>query len=253
MTPAPAAPKGLDLKPGTPVLILRAQQYGDEAVAALLGGDEGVAAISTPVVPQVEIEACVERVDDELLWLVGARASFEPGERIQLDVSIAMDARYRAVFEVAEATDAYIALSAQGEPVWQRVQQRALVRVDTPDLSVTIRRSVDSELAVADSSVESAGKRHRMIDLSAGGMRIQANSRFEVDQELICDFKLPDQPPYSVASRVVRIEPKRNLVSLKFTSASESFFSEILRWSFREGVREHRRTLKNGKPGKSSP
>lgn len=244
--------ESLELKPGTPVLILRAHRA--------VGSPEDSRPAAQPpnaarelAEPWVTVEACVERVDDELLWLTGAAASFKPGEVVLLDVSVSSDARYRAAFEVEVAS---AALCAQGELVWQRVQQRALVRIDLPKLPVHIHRCEspgaagdDAENASTrpDRPARTSAAPHSMVDLSAGGMRIVANSDFAVGEEVICDFELPDQPAYSMPSRVVRVDSLRKLVSLKFTNPQEALFSRILRWVFREQVRQHRQAVRRTK------
>ena len=57
--------------------------------------------------------------------------------------------------------------------------------------------------------------------------------------------------PYSLAGRVVRIDPQLDLVSLKFANASESVRSRILFWIFREQVRRHQRVLANDRARRS--
>jgi len=207
----------------------------------------------------------VERADDELLWLEGAQASFEPGEAISVDVSVAKDARYRAAFEVEVASAEHIAASPLGQGSdsgwkWERLQQRSLVRTETPRLEARIRRCGSAAPIESGGTRPTRGDRdndgaepqatYSVLDLSAGGMRIEASGGFEVGQDVVCDFELPDQPPYTLAGRVVRTDPEKNFVSLQFTDTGEYLRSKILRWIFREQVRLHRVT--RPKPARES-
>ena len=85
-------------------------------------------------------------------------------------------------------------------------------------------------------------RRYAMENLSAGGARFRADDNFSKGQEMVCHFELPEEMPFALAARVVRLEhrPRGILVAVEFLHVTNEQRGELLRWIYREQVRRHR-------------
>lgn len=200
----------------------------------------------------------VDHVADGIHWFLGSCAPFVRGERVVVESPVQQDARY-------STTATVVASSAEGfglrlSPLWERLQQRAFVRISAHGLQVRVERPTlrgtgstslagDSQadqpgaIAGAEGACESV---HELLDLSAGGLRFQSGVEYEPDEEVIVHFELPGSECFVLGARIVRTPdgPKsratKNSVAVAFAGVDEATRSQLLRWVYREQVRRHR-------------
>ena len=190
----------------------------------------------------------VDHVDNGVHWF---RGSIEPGRRdhpLIVEAPIANDARYATQARVTAYTPSSFGLQIDRE--WERVQQRAFVRVSAHGFRVRIVRvaaspSDESEPDLVDDVFD-------LIDISAGGIRFRCNGEFEVDEDVVCHVELPGSLCFVLPGRIVRslepeIQPQRNSkrvdkpsTAVEFVGLDEANRSQLLRWVYREQVRRHR-------------
>jgi len=132
------------------------------------------------------------------------------------------------------------------EPVWERVQQRAFVRISAHNLQVRIvRSSVGGESGAAEG--DSPGDAmHQLVDISAGGIRFESNDDYEAGEDVVCHFELPGSLCFVLRARIVRspehlrAASSKPSVAVEFVGLDETHRSQLLRWVYREQVRRHR-------------
>jgi c-di-GMP-binding flagellar brake protein YcgR len=198
----------------------------------------------------------VDHVADGVHWFLGSCAPVERGETLMVESPIQNDARYSTSATVVASTPETFALRLS--PNWERVQQRAFVRISAHGLQVRVVRLTHDDgsprplvsleqgpvdFRAGDPDRESI---HELLDLSAGGIRFEANTDYEADEEVVVHFELPGSQCFALPARVVRTpgEPskrsgKRN-VAVAFTGIDEPTRSQLLRWVYRQQIRRHR-------------
>ncbi|MCG8589962.1 MAG: PilZ domain-containing protein [Proteobacteria bacterium] len=190
----------------------------------------------------------VEQVDGDLVWIKGNEEGLRAGDFVLLEHPIRGDARYLAPAEIELQSPERFALRPVGG--WERHQERAYVRISIHSLSVRVGRvsgAARGEGEVeADAPTDVPTPSWPMLDLSAGGMRFEANDTFEPGEPIVCHFELPGEACFALPAQVVRVEagrlqrtPRRR-VAVRFEGVDESNKSALLRWVFREQVRRHR-------------
>lgn len=101
----------------------------------------------------------------ELLPITGRLPAYEVGERLSLRRPVADDAMYAEPVVVTRAHADSVAVELAGER--RRHQQRAHVRVDTPQLRMVLSEVVD------EGEDDPREMEVRVLDLSAGGARVE--------------------------------------------------------------------------------
>jgi PilZ domain len=220
-----------------------------EAGQLLILHPEGPAGGYPMVVP-------VDHVADGLHWFLGSCAPVGRGETLIVESPVQDDARYSTSATVVAATPMTFALRIS--PRWERVQQRAFVRISAHGLQVRVVRMAglgwDQRPPVAlGSGVDAAAGHdperesiHTLLDLSAGGIRFQTSAQYEPDEEVVVHFELPGSECFVLPARVVRTpndstaHSGKKAVAVAFIALDEATRSQLLRWVYREQVRRHR-------------
>lgn len=207
----------------------------------------------------------VDHVADGLHWFLGSCAPLGRGASLIVESPIQHDARYSTTATIAACSSATFALRI--EPVWERVQQRAFVRISAFGLQVRVMRPSQaspeppapikgargaSALPQADPDRETL---HALLDLSAGGIRFQSTVEYEPDEEVVVHFELPGSECFVLSARVVRTPDTpanraKDSVAVAFTGIDEATRSQLLRWVYREQVRRHRNETRFKKEGR---
>ncbi|MFK7898075.1 MAG: flagellar brake protein [Myxococcota bacterium] len=184
----------------------------------------------------------VDRVEDGLHWFLGSCAPIQRGETLMVESPVPDDARYATSAKVMASSEATFALKIQ--PAWHRVQQREFVRISAQGLQVRVERSESGFPPVGGG--ETNGAIYDLLDVSAGGIRFQADGDWEPGDEMICHFELPGSLCFVLAARVARLprppdfRPNKPTVAVEFFGIDETTRSQLLRWVYREQVRRHK-------------
>lgn len=181
--------------------------------------------------------APVDHVADGLHWFLGSCAPLERGESLIVESPIQNDARYTTSAKIAASTPETFALRIASE--WERVQQRAFVRIAAHGLQVRVVRQ-RGQKDDADEWV------HELLDLSAGGIRFRSRTEYAGDEEVMVHLELPGSECFVLPGRIVpnpgRAVPRdrKTNVAVAFIGLDEATRSQLLRWVYREQVRRHR-------------
>lgn len=189
----------------------------------------------------------VDQVQDGHHWFLGSCEPLRRGESLIVELPVPEDARYVTRARVVASSPETFALAI--DPIWERVQQRAFVRISAHGLQVRVIRVAGpaaptdadgTEQTDADDGV------YELLDLSAGGIRFACNADFEADEEVVCHLELPGSLCFVLPGRVVRYPASARARALKpsvaveFVGLDENSRSQLLRWIYREQVRRHR-------------
>ncbi len=187
----------------------------------------------------------VDTVSNGQHWFLGSIDPVQRGETLIVELAVANDARYATRAVVAAASPETFALRI--EPLWERMQQRAFVRISAQGLKVRVVRPT------RPMSVEEDAPGHDLydlVDVSAGGIRFAAEGGFEFDEEVVCHFELPGSLCFVLPARVVRAPETpaeathKASVAVEFAGLDETHRSQLLRWVYREQVRRHRESMR---------
>jgi c-di-GMP-binding flagellar brake protein YcgR len=187
----------------------------------------------------------VDHVADGLHWFLGSCAPLERGEAVVVESPIQNDARYSTNATIVASTPETFALRIASE--WQRLQQRAFVRISAHGLQVRVVRQRARAGAGEDSDGEVV---HELLDLSAGGIRFRSSTDYAADEEVVVHLELPGAECFVLPARVVRNPNQaapvagRSNVAVAFMGLDEATRSQLLRWVYREQVRRHRDGLR---------
>ncbi len=188
----------------------------------------------------------VDHVADGLHWFLGSCAPLERGEALIVESPIQNDARYSTSATVAASSSEAFALRIASE--WQRLQQRAFVRISAHGLQVrVVRERGRSGAGESGEPGDRSGEVvHELLDLSAGGIRFRSATDYAADEEVVVHLELPGSECFVLPARVVR-NPNpvvksggRSNVAVAFMGLDEGTRSQLLRWVYREQVRRHR-------------
>jgi c-di-GMP-binding flagellar brake protein YcgR len=200
----------------------------------------------------------VDHVADGLHWFLGSCAPLRRGENLIVESPVEHDARYSTRATVAACSTETFALRIS--PIWERVQQRAFVRISAHGLQVRVMRPSQAALEAPEPSPRGSGTSpatdaereavHALLDLSAGGIRFQSSAEYEPDEEVVVHFELPGSECFVIPARVVRTPDMpearvKNSVAVAFIGVDEATRSLLLRWVYREQVRRHRNELRD--------
>jgi hypothetical protein len=188
----------------------------------------------------------VDHVAEGQYVFVGCCDPIGPGEALIIESPVANDARYvsRGIV-VASSPDAF---TLEIDPLWERVQQRAFVRISAHGLPVRIVRLAHHPAPSDSDVIHESGTDavHDLVDISAGGIRFESASDYEPDEDVICHFELPGSLCFVLPARTIR-SPEETVtvsgkpsVAVEFVGLDENNRSQLLRWVYREQVRRHR-------------
>ncbi|MEZ4331914.1 MAG: PilZ domain-containing protein [Myxococcota bacterium] len=200
----------------------------------------------------------VDHVADGIHWFLGSCAPLVRGDQLIVESPVQHDARYSTSATVVACSPQTFGLRIS--PLWERLQQRAFVRISAHGLQVRVERPTlrasapndagGSARSAADGAPSSQAVAcesvHELLDLSAGGIRFHSSVEYEPDEEVIVHFELPGSECFVLPARVVRTPdgPKtramKNSVAVAFSGIDEATRSQLLRWVYREQVRRHR-------------
>ncbi len=184
----------------------------------------------------------VDAVADGEHWFLGSIAPVRRGETVIVEFAAARDARYVTQATVSAVSPETFALRV--EPVWERVQQRAFVRIWAHGLTVRVVRPT-RPISDADLDVEPQSDLYDLLDVSAGGIRFASSDDFEVGEEVVCHFELPGSLCFVLPAHVVRApqtpgsSEEKDSVGLEFAELEDEDRSQFLRWVYREQIRFH--------------
>ena len=203
----------------------------------------------------------VDRVDKGLHWFLGCCDPIGRGESMIVESPIHDDARYVTRATVEACSPQTFALKLK--PVWERVQQRAFVRIYAHGLQVRVLRlpPLGSEPAAAsDPSIPQTSEEtpevqdsiYDLVDISAGGIRFRTEDDFEADEEVVCHFELPGSLCFVLPARIRRsagaqsLKIHKSTVAVEFQGLDENNRSQLLHWVYREQVKRHREGVQKG-------
>lgn len=193
----------------------------------------------------------VDHVADGVHWFLGSCAPLGRGDPLLVESPVQQDARYSTMATVVAVSPEMFGLRLS--PLWERLQQRAFVRIAAHGLQVRVERPTLRGSTASASAGEVAEEAvHELLDLSAGGIRFQSSVDYEPDEELILHFELPGSACFVLPARVVRTpdgpgsRSMKNSVAVAFVGIDEATRSLLLRWVYREQVRRHRDQQRHG-------
>ena len=184
----------------------------------------------------------VDRVSDGIHWFLGSIDPLSRGGTVIVESPVPNDARYATHATITACSAATFALRL--EPEWERVQQRAFVRISAHGLHVRVVRLAPP--APGESEIQPGDDVHELVDISAGGIRFASEIDYELDEDVICHFELPGSLCFVLPARIVRapqppsVEGHKANVGVEFSGLDETNRSQLLRWVYREQVRRHR-------------
>jgi c-di-GMP-binding flagellar brake protein YcgR len=187
----------------------------------------------------------VDAVANGQHWFRGSIEPVQRGETLIVELAVANDARYATRGVVAATSPETFALRI--EPLWERMQQRAFVRISTHGLEVRVVRPTRP---AAHEVTAPGDDLYDLVDVSAGGIRFAAEGGFEFDEEVVCHFELPGSLCFVLPARVVRTPEThaeltgKESVAVEFAGLDETHRSQLLRWVYREQVRRHRESAR---------
>jgi c-di-GMP-binding flagellar brake protein YcgR len=185
----------------------------------------------------------VDQLSKGYHWFLGSVDPISRGETVIVEFPVPNDARYATRATVAAASAETFALEL--DPDWERVQQRAFIRISAYGLQVRVVRLSMPQQSDADHH-RIGDDVHELIDISAGGIRFSGETDYEPDEDVICHFELPGSLCFVLPARIVRSPDQPSTifekpsVSVEFIGLDEMNRSQLLRWVYREQVRRHR-------------
>lgn len=185
----------------------------------------------------------VDHVAEGLHWFLGSCAPLERGEALVVESPIQNDARYSTAATVAASTPETFALRLSS--AWERLQQRAFVRISAHGLQVRVVRE-RGRFGAGEGADGGGEVVHELLDLSAGGIRFRSATDYAADEEVVVHLELPGSECFVLPARVVRNPNQvvksggRSNVAVAFMGLDEGTRSQLLRWVYREQVRRHR-------------
>lgn len=184
----------------------------------------------------------VDHVADGTHWFLGSIEPLRRGQRLIVECPIPDDARYATRATVVACSPSTFGLRL--EPEWERVQQRAFVRVSAHGFQVRVVRLVmPGPVEAQDDPIDDV---FDLLDVSAGGLRFASDADFGVDEDVVCHFELPGSLCFVLPGRIVRAPDAPTTLhgkpgtAVEFTGLDETNRSQLLRWVYREQVRRHR-------------
>ena len=187
----------------------------------------------------------VDQVSGGYHWFLGCCDPIRRGETLIVESPVPNDARYVTRATVMASSPGTFALKL--DPLWERVQQRAFVRIAAHGLTVRVVRLAPPMPGEKGNRDEvSADSVYPLLDISAGGIRFESAGEYEPEEDVICHFELPGSLCFVLPARIVRSPEspspilEKPSVGVEFIGLDENNRSQLLRWVYREQVRRHR-------------
>ena len=184
----------------------------------------------------------VDHVEKGTHWFLGSIAPLRRGQSLIVEYPVQNDARYASRAEIVACSASTFGLRI--EPEWERVQQRAFVRVSAHGFRVrVVRLALPGSEALDQDLVDDV---FDLVDVSAGGIRFATEVDFAADEDVVCHFELPGSLCFVLPGRIVRgaeapsTTPDKPSTAVEFVGLDETNRSQLLRWVYREQVRRHR-------------
>jgi hypothetical protein len=185
----------------------------------------------------------VDFVEQGTYWFLGSIEPLRQGQSLIVECPIPGDARYATCASIVACSPSTFGLRI--EPEWERVQQRAFVRVTADGCQVRVVRLAmpSAEEEEEDGVVDDV---FDLVDVSAGGIRFASDADFGVGEDVVCHFELPGSLCFVLPGRIVRspetpsATPGKPSTAVEFVGLDETNRSQLLRWVYREQVRRHR-------------
>lgn len=191
----------------------------------------------------------VDHVEGGTHWFLGSIEPLRRGQSLIVECPVPQDARYATRAEVVACSPSNFGLSIA--PDWERVQQRAFVRVSAHGFQVrVVRLSMNEPADPEDGEREIVDDVFDLVDISAGGIRFNCEVDFEADEDVVCHFELPGSLCFVLPGRIVRpidspsANPDKPSTAVEFVGLDEMTRSQLLRWVYREQVRRHREDVR---------
>jgi hypothetical protein len=205
--------------------------------------DEGSLVILHPDGPAggFPMIVAVDRVAHGQHWFLGNCDPIRRGEYLIVELPVPMDARYVTRGQMVAASSETFALEIESD--WERVQQRAFIRISAHSLQVRVVRLASPSDTGQEPDADSI---HDLVDISAGGIRFASVCDYEHGEEVVCHFELPGSLCFVIPARIVRnrlegVAPLgKSGVAVEFVGLDENNRSQLLHWVYREQVRRHR-------------
>lgn len=176
----------------------------------------------------------VERVQKDLVWVVGAELRGRPGEPVTLECWLPDDAVYRAEGRIEAAC------SLRRTGAWRRVQRREHVRVAVRGVQVALADDPDgAPLATVP-----------LLDLSSGGARVEVDAAaagaLSPGALVRCRFALPDAGAFDMRAQLLRVrgpqgDGRAGSAALRWLDLGSEVEAELVRWVLGEQMRRARR------------
>lgn len=184
----------------------------------------------------------VDHVEGGTHWFLGSIEPLRRGQSLIVECPIAGDARYATRATVIACSPSTFGLAI--EPEWERVQQRAFVRVTAPGSQVRVVRLATP--GSEEGAPEFVDDVFDLVDVSAGGIRFSSETDFGLGEDVVCHFELPGSLCFVLPGEIVRAPdapsgtPDKPSTAVEFVGLDETNRSQLLRWVYREQVRRHR-------------
>lgn len=189
----------------------------------------------------------VDDVERGTHWFLGSIEPLRRGQTLIVECPVPEDARYATRATVVACSPSTFGLEI--EPEWERVQQRAFVRVSAHGCQVrVVRLAMPGPQEDPNDLLDDV---FDLVDVSAGGIRFASDADFGVDEDVVCHFELPGSLCFVLPGRIVRAPDAPSTprgkpsTAVEFVGLDETNRSQLLRWVYREQVRRHREEARN--------
>ena len=170
-----------------------------------------------------QVFGVVDRVNSDSVEIQTSARVPERG-RVELRI-IRPTGLYAVETEIIGASDGLLIVS-HSETV-KRIQKRRFFRKKT-QASVTVTPFAEGT-SEDDVDSQAASFRTRLLDLSAGGARLQnCGVQVEVGQHLVITMQGRDRRPIKITGSIVRISKRDSSASVAFTSMKEAVKDKIV-------------------------
>lgn len=184
----------------------------------------------------------VDHVEKGTHWFLGSIEPLRRGQSLIVECPVPGDARYATRAKVAACSPSTFGLEIESE--WERLQQRAFVRVSAHGFQVrVVRLALPGPDEARNDLVDDV---FDLIDVSAGGIRFASDTDFGAGEDVVCHFELPGSLCFVLPGRIARAPDAppttrgKPSIAVEFFGLDETNRSQLLRWIYREQVRRHR-------------
>lgn len=186
--------------------------------------------------------APVDFVEQGTYWFLGSIEPLRQGESLIVECPIPGDARYATCASIVACSPSTFGLRI--EPEWERIQERAFVRVTVHGYTVQVVRLA---MPGPDQEAKEVGDDlFDLVDVSAGGIRFASDIDFDAGEDVVCHFELSGSLCFALPGRIVRgpetpsATAGKPSIAVEFVGLDETNRSQLLRWVYQEQVSRHR-------------